>query len=135
MNHITLFGLATLGLAMIAVAVGALACERDGNHSSAMPAMQVAAADAAAAATIRTFQFQPKTIAVQAGTTVTWTNEDNIDHTVTGGTPDAPRMDFDSGGFGKGRSFSATFDRPGDYAYFCAKHKSMRGTVRVLPAE
>ena len=45
-----------------------------------------------------------------------------------------PGTDFDSGAFGRGQSFSATFDRPGEYAYFCAKHKSMRGTVNVRSA-
>ena len=54
---------------------------------------------------------------------------------MTSGTPEAPDPDFDSRALGKGQSFSATFDRPGEYAYFCAKHKSMRGTVKVLPAE
>lgn len=93
------------------------------------------AAAATAAATIKTFQFQPKSIEIRAGTTVTWTNQDNVAHTVTSGTPDAPDADFDSGGLGKGLSFTATFDRPGEYAYFCAKHKSMRGVVKVLPAE
>lgn len=98
------------------------------------PTLQIAvSAPAPADATIKTFQFQPKLIEIPAGATVTWTNEDNIDHTVTSGTPDSPGADFDSGAFGRGQSFTATFDRPGDYAYFCAKHNSMRAAVRVLP--
>jgi plastocyanin len=133
MNHITLFGLATFGLAVAGAAANAIACDYE-LENAATTSTQVAAAPAEAA-TIKTFQFQPKAVEVRAGTTVIWTNEDNIDHTVTSGTADAPVGNFDSGGFGKGRSFSAVFQTPGEYAYFCAKHKSMRGTVKVLPAE
>jgi plastocyanin len=134
MNLITLFGLATFGLAVAGVAADAIACDVEADQSAATSAVQVAAGPAEAA-TIKIFQFQPRAIEVRAGTTVTWTNEDNIDHTVTSGTPETPVDNFDSGGFGRGQSFSAVLHTPGDYAYFCAKHKSMRGMVRVLPAE
>jgi plastocyanin len=133
MNHITLFGLATLGLAVVAAAANAIACDFE-LETSAGISTQVAAAPSEAAS-IKTFQFQPNALEVRAGTTVTWTNEDGVDHTVTSGTPEAPVGNFDSGGFGKGQSFSAVFQTPGEYTYFCAKHKSMRGMVKVLPAE
>ena len=116
MNHISLFGLAILAVALTGFAAGALAGE-------------------GAAANIKTFQFQPKVIEVHAGATVTWTNQDNIEHTITSGAPDAPDGSFASEPFGKGKSFTTTFDKPGEYAYFCSKHKSMRGMVKVLPAE
>jgi plastocyanin len=115
MNHTTFFGIATLALAVGGSAADALA----GNP---------------VAADIKTFQFQPKVIEVQAGSAVTWTNQDNIDHTITSGTPEAPDGAFASKPFGKGKSFTATFDRPGEYVYFCSKHKSMHGTIKVLPA-
>jgi plastocyanin len=133
MNHITLFSLATLGMAVAAAAGDVVACDFELENTAGI-STQIAAAPAEPA-TIRTFQFQPKAIEIRAGTTVTWTNDDNIDHTVTSGTPDAPLGNFDSGGFGKGQSFSAGFQTPGEYAYFCARHKSMRGMVMVLPAE
>ena len=116
MNHVTFFGIATLALAVAGFAAGAVGA-------------QTLAAD------IKTFQFQPKVIEVHAGATVTWTNQDNIDHTITSGTPAAPDGSFASAPFGKGKSFTATFDKPGEYAYFCSKHKSMHGMVKVLPAE
>jgi len=115
MTHTTFFGLATLALALGGFAAGALAGER-------------------VAADIKTFQFQPKVIEVHAGATVTWTNQDNIDHTITSGTPEAPDGAFASEPFGKGKSFTTTFDKPGEYSYFCSKHKSMHATVKVLPA-
>lgn len=116
MHHTMVFALATLALALAGFAAGALAA----NPMTA---------------DIKTFQFQPKVIEVPAGTTVTWTNQDNIDHTITSGTPAAPDGAFASAPFGKGKTFTATFDKPGEYAYFCSKHKSMHGTVKVLPAE
>ncbi len=133
MNDITLFGLATLGLALVGAAASAVASDYELENSAAI-STQIAAAPTEAA-TIKTFQFQPKALEVRAGTTVTWTNDDNIEHTVTSGTPEAPVGNFDSGAFGKGKNFSAVFQTPGEYTYFCAKHKSMRGMVKVLPAE
>ncbi len=131
MNHITLFGIATLGLALAGFAAVA-----NGDDDSAMPSPPLAAASSEMlAANIRTFQFQPNVIELHAGATVTWTNQDSIEHTITSGTPEAPDGAFASQPFGKGKSFSATFDKPGEYAYFCSRHKSMHGTVKVLPAE
>jgi len=116
MNHTTVFGLATL-----AVALGGLVAHAVAGDSRT--------------AEIRTFQFQPKLIEVHVGAAVTWTNLDNIEHTITSGTPEAPDGAFASAPFGKGKSFTTTFARPGEYAYFCSKHKSMHGIVKVLPAE
>jgi plastocyanin len=84
-------------------------------------------------ATIKLFMFQPNPIEVAAGTTVMWQNEDAIEHSVTAGAPDAPSGAFDSGLFDQGRMFSWTFDAPGEYAYFCMRHPSMTGVVRVTP--
>jgi len=85
------------------------------------------------AAEIKVFQFQPKAIEVPVGTTITWTNNDAIGHSVTSGTPEAPDGKFDTGFFAKGESASVTFDQPGEYTFFCARHKNMRGTVKVVP--
>lgn len=129
MDHITLLGIATLGLVLAGFAAVA-----DGNDDAATPQLAAAGSETLAA-DIKTFQFQPKAIEVHVGGAVTWTNQDNIDHTITSGTPAAPDGAFASAPFGKGKSYTATFERPGEYAYFCSKHKSMHGTVKVLPAE
>lgn len=70
--------------------------------------------------------FSPNPVEVKAGETVTWVNDDSARHTVTSkdGT-------FDSGMMGKGQSFSYTFDKAGEYSYFCEPHPSMVGTVVV----
>jgi plastocyanin len=89
-------------------------------------------ADAAATgqveATIADLAFQPATIEIDAGASVTWTNEDSVPHTVTARTDD-----FNSGVMQQGDTYSQTFDELGTYDYFCAIHPSMTGTVTVTP--
>jgi len=80
---------------------------------------------------IRLFQFRPGSLPVTAGAHVTWTNGDDIAHTVTAGTPDQPRTDFRATLDGKGTSTSVTFPQPGVYPYFCERHHHMRGEIRV----
>ena len=72
------------------------------------------------------FKFVPKTITISAGETVTWSNNGQSPHTVTGAT-------FNSGNLNPGQSFSHTFSAAGTYAYHCQYHQSqgMVGTVIV----
>ena len=84
-----------------------------------------------ASAAIHVFQFQPGALEVRAGTRVTWTNRDDISHTVTSGAPGGPDGRFDVRLTGKGASGGATFSDPGVYPYFCTRHPSMRGEVVV----
>lgn len=79
-----------------------------------------------AAVRIADFSFSPKDITVQAGTTVTWTNEGRAPHTVT-----ADKGAFDSKRMSPGATFSFTFDTPGVYDYHCDIHPSMTGKVTV----
>jgi plastocyanin len=97
--------------------------------ASASPTLSQARAVASAA--IRVFQFQPGALEVRAGTRVTWTNQDDITHTVTSGQPGGPDGRFDVRLDGKGIQASADFPAPGVYPYFCARHPSMRGEVVV----
>jgi plastocyanin len=70
--------------------------------------------------------FSPNPVEVKVGETVTWINDDSGRHTVT--SKDGV---FDSGMMGKGQSFSFTFDKAGEYPYFCEPHPNMVGTVVV----
>jgi plastocyanin len=88
-------------------------------------------AGAVASAAIRVFQFQPGALEVRPGTRVTWTNHDDITHTVTSGAPGSPDGRFDVRLDGKGMSGGAEFPDRGVYPYFCARHTSMRGEVVV----
>jgi plastocyanin len=83
---------------------------------------------------IQTFQFQPDPIVVAAGTTITFVNEDNIDHTVTAGTRDGPTPEvFDGQLPEQGATFELTLDGPGTYDYFCTVHSGpgMTGVITV----
>ncbi|MBI3014966.1 MAG: cupredoxin domain-containing protein [Candidatus Tectomicrobia bacterium] len=84
-----------------------------------------------ASVTIQTFQFRPALLEVKAGTRVTWTNQDDILHTITSGTPESPDSRFNGRLQGKGSTFSFTFTQAGTYSYFCTRHNSMRGQIRV----
>ena len=89
------------------------------------------AADAAPGINVQLFQFRPGAIAVKAGERVTWTNQDDIEHTVTAGMPDKPTGQFDFTLGGQGASGSAEFLKSGTYTYFCKRHQHMRGEVKV----
>jgi plastocyanin len=76
---------------------------------------------------IADFAFLPRSIEVDAGTTVTWHNADPTAHTVS-----ARDGAFDSGTLDPGSGFETTFAQPGTFAYFCQIHPTMRGSVRVV---
>ena len=91
------------------------------------------------ASTLTDTAFSPSSIEVTVGQTVVWTNDDSAFHTVTSGTAGAADAgkEFDSGLKGptaltsKGKTFEHTFDRIGDYPYFCTLHPAMVGNVIV----
>lgn len=75
---------------------------------------------------IQGMAFNPATITISAGTTVTWTNKDAVNHTATSLT-----SLFNSGSLATGATYSFTFMTPGTYSYKCSIHPSMSGTVVV----
>lgn len=90
------------------------------------PGSPMAVSSAAAQATIAKFAFDPPTMSVSAGQSVTWTNADPVDHTVTGDSGTWASDPLASGG-----AYSMTFSQPGTYTYHCAIHPFMKGTVVV----
>ena len=77
--------------------------------------------------------YNPNLIEIKVGDTVTWINNDSSPHTVT--TSSSNDSNFDSGVLRNGEAFSFTFDKEGQYSYFCTLHPSMVGTVAVFPSE
>jgi plastocyanin len=75
---------------------------------------------------INNLTFGPQSITVAVGQAVTWVNEDDLPHTVT-----AVDKSFRSKALDTGDSFSFTFAKPGEYAYFCSIHPMMTGKVVV----
>ena len=75
------------------------------------------------------YKFEPEQLTVPFGTTVTWVNRDMAPHTATHRTySDEP---FDTGSMPSEQTYSHTFRRAGTYAYLCALHQGMRGTIVV----
>jgi plastocyanin len=82
-------------------------------------------AAAGASVEAKNFAFNPKTVTIKVGDTVTWTNQDSTTHTVTGDGG------IDSGNLAPGKSYSKTFDTAGTFNYHCSIHPSMTGQVIV----
>jgi plastocyanin len=108
------------------------------NNIYAVTALAVAVLAASAAASARAadmelkidnFTFAPQRLAVKAGTTVTWINDDDIPHTVASST-----KLFKSNALDTNDKFSFTFTTPGTYEYFCSLHPHMTGTIVVEAA-
>lgn len=75
---------------------------------------------------ITQFAYTPKEITVAPGTRITWTNRDEIPHTVT-----AKDKSFDSKALDTGDKFEHTFAAEGDFEYYCSVHPFMTGVVHV----
>jgi plastocyanin len=82
-----------------------------------------------AAVKIDNFTFNPQVLTIRAGTTVTFTNSDDIPHTVV-----AKDKAFRSKTLDTDDTFTFTFTTPGSFAYFCSLHPHMTGTIVVEAA-
>jgi amicyanin len=127
-----------LGAALIAAVALIISFARGGGTSTyGMQGMNMAGMTAPANAqagpaiattsvSISGFAFGPTSATVKVGSTVTWTNNDAVDHTVT-----FDGKTIDSGDLNRGDTFSHTFTKPGTYHYICTIHPFMHGTVTV----
>ncbi|HEU4558431.1 MAG TPA: cupredoxin family copper-binding protein [Longimicrobium sp.] len=104
-----------------------------GSGSTPAPPPPPPAAENTGAATgkvvkagMRNLAYVPGRIEIEAGTTVEWTNNDPLAHTVT-----ADNGAFDSGLIASGRTWRYTFTTPGTYPFHCNPHPFMKGTVVV----
>ena len=96
---------AGIALATVALAGPALAADQDVSISG--------------------FTFSPRTVTVNVGDSVTWTNSDAQAHTATSGSA------WSTGDIGNGESASITFSTAGTFDYICAIHPDMTGTITV----
>jgi plastocyanin len=94
--------------------------------TSTVAGVAMAAPTAVASVQIANFTFKNPVVTVKPGTTVTWTNADDIPHTVV--SKDGL---FKSKVLDSGDKFSFTFAKPGQFGYFCSIHPHMTGTVIV----
>ncbi len=89
-------------------------------HASASPNAQKASVK------IDNFTFNPATVTVKAGSTVHWTNSDDIPHNVA-----STDKLFKSKVMDTSEEFEYKFDKPGTYEYFCSLHPKMTAKVIV----
>jgi plastocyanin len=78
--------------------------------------------------------FLPQVLTVTSGTTITWTNEDGMMHTVTSGTTSDDAVWTSSPGIPPGGTFSVSLRNPGSYHYYCKPHMyspAMHATIVV----
>lgn len=95
------------------------------SSSSSAPAP--AATGGGGSVTMKSIKFNPGTVKVKAGDTVTWTNEDSVGHDVTSKT----FKSGSAGGIEPGQSFKHKFAKAGTFTYVCTVHPGMQGTVVV----
>jgi len=96
------------------------------THKAAKAPVAKAPVAKAVAVQIKNFAFIPQTVTVAPGTTVTWTNVDEDPHTAT-----ANDRAFHSPALDTNGTYSFTFTKAGDYAYFCMLHPHMTGKIIV----
>ena len=101
--------------AVAAAAVVAAGCGGSGESSEPVATTEVQM--------VKSYSFDPKVIEIEAGETVTWTNEDNFTHTVRIEGQEDHKVE-------RGGRVEITFDEPGTYDYVCTLHsQDMDGTV------
>jgi plastocyanin len=105
-------------LSMLVMGIILFACSK-----SSTPAMNTNNPNSVS---IKNMAFSPGSLTVATGTTVTWTNNDGITHTVT-----ADDGSFNSGNLTPGMSFTHTFNAAGTVSYHCNIHPMMTGSVAV----
>jgi plastocyanin len=106
------------GIILMAIFLISNSCSKSSNSSATPGANEVL---------IQNNAFDPATITVSAGTTVTWTNKDAVSHTVTSNTGG----ELNSGTLGTNGVYTHMFATAGSYPYHCVVHPSMTATVIV----
>lgn len=110
----------------VVAAVGLAGCGGEGGASTA-DGSPPPARSGAAMIEISDFAYHPGTITVPEGTTITFANHDETAHTATAKSPGA----FDTEAIQPGKSATVTLDEAGSFAYYCAFHPFMKGTIEV----
>ena len=101
----------------------------DVNHPIAITDVPLESELSAAAeheVVVDNFSFAPGTASISVGSTITWTNHDDVPHNIV-----ATERQFKSPVLDTGEQFSHRFDAPGSYMYFCALHPKMTGRIMV----
>jgi plastocyanin len=108
---------------LIVFAISLVSCGKSSGYGSMSTTPPPAAANTV---NIVNMSFSPSGLTVSVGTTVTWTNSDAMDHTVT-----SDNGLFDSGDISDHKTYSRMFSTAGTFPYHCTIHPGMTGTITV----
>lgn len=111
----------TLSIAALAIFVLMMA-----GRSRSLTIAAPADTPAEVAVKIDNFSFAPNTLTIAAGSTVRWTNHDDIPHNIV-----SDEKTFKSKVLDTDEAFAYTFTKPGTYTYFCGLHPKMTGKIVV----
>jgi plastocyanin len=116
-------------LAVIAALAAGCGGSDSGGSSSTSTASSKPASSGGGAVTVsmKNIQFAPKDVTVKTGQTITWRNDDTVDHNVTADSG----ASFKSDNFGNGGSFKFKAAKAGTIKYECTIHPGMTGTITV----
>lgn len=121
-----------IGLVVVIVIVVAIVAIAAGGNKTNTTATNASSSSSKPVTTntvaIQNYMFSPMAITVKVGTTVTWTNKDDVHHTVTGKTASDG---INSSQLAQNQSFSYKFTKAGTYNYYCQDHPYMLATVTV----
>ena len=96
------------------------------NASTSIATSSPSTSAASQTVVIQGFSFQPASITIQTGASVTWRNDDSVSHQIVSNT-----NAFGSSVLNAGGSYTHAFDQAGTYPYHCGIHPYMTGTVTV----
>jgi plastocyanin len=110
---------AVLVAAIVAIAAVLLA------HGASRAVPSAAGSDAVV---ISNYSYAPVSATVKVGTTITFTNDDAVEHTATSDTPGV----FDTGTLNKGNAAHVKLNKLGTFSYHCSFHAFMHGAIKVI---
>jgi plastocyanin len=119
--------LLALAAAAVLVAVIALALAHSGSSSSTT-ARPAGVQSGQVSVAIDNFSYTPSNLTVKVGSTITVTNKESVEHTLS-----ADDGSFNTGTFNNGQSAHFRLTKPGVYSFHCEFHAFMKGSVKVVP--
>jgi plastocyanin len=116
-----------LAVAVLAAAAALPGCgEDEGGGEKAPPAKS---GSSAVTVDMKDIKYVPQDVSVKRGGTITWTNSDQVPHTVTKEGGAGP--EFDSGNIDANKTYRRTFSAAGRIDYVCTIHPNQKGTITV----
>lgn len=130
-NKSTIIGLVIGAIVVVGalVAISGSSMKSNGSTSTTVDGVSIKDPISTNVVSIQNYMYMPAAIKVKVGTTVTWTNKDAVEHSVTAST--ASQYAPNGGLFGQNKTFSYTFKKAGTYPLYCILHPYMHSVIIV----